>query len=168
MRAFSNEGFMDLEVELMLLRRKKARGQNQPVQVIKARHMAELEQVKVHFTILENVKLVHIVCILFDFLCNKTSDEIRGTNGDAKALKPRHCENFMIILRDQEGTTGLQGRVTLDKVCCPLFELVKGHILRQNLSLFDCQFQACIPMEDMFDLCKNKIFRTSLKGPFKP
>ena len=78
MRAFSNEGFMDLEVELMLLRRKKARGQNQTVQVIKARHMAELEQVKVHFTILENVKLVHIVCILFDFLCNKTSDEIRG------------------------------------------------------------------------------------------
>ena len=61
MRAFSNEGFMDLEVELMLLRRKKARGQNQTVQVIKARHMAELEQVKVHFTILENVKLVHIV-----------------------------------------------------------------------------------------------------------
>ena len=46
MRAFSNEGFMDLEVELMLLRRKKARGQNQTVQVIKARHMAELEQVK--------------------------------------------------------------------------------------------------------------------------
>ena len=39
MRAFSNEGFMDFEVELMLLRRKKARGQNQTVQAIKARHM---------------------------------------------------------------------------------------------------------------------------------
>ena len=51
---------MDLVVELMLLRRKQARGQNQAVQVIKARHKAELEQVKVHFTILENVKLVHI------------------------------------------------------------------------------------------------------------
>ena len=82
--------------------------------------MAELEQVKVHFAILENVKLVHIVCILFDFLCNKTSDEIRSTNGDAKALKSRHCEYFMIILRVQEGTAGLQGRITLDKVCCPL------------------------------------------------
>ena len=62
---------------------------NEPVQVIKARHVAELEKVKVHFTILENVKLVHIVRIFFDFLCNKTSDEIRSTNGDAKALKPR-------------------------------------------------------------------------------
>ena len=51
--------------------------------------MAELEQIKVDFAILENVKLVHIIRILFDFLCNKTSDEIRGTNGDAKALKPR-------------------------------------------------------------------------------
>ena len=100
MRAFANEGVMDLEIEVMLLRRKQARGQNQAVQVIKARHMAELEQVKVHFTILEDVKFVHIVGILFDFLCNKTSDEIRGTNGDAKTLKPRHCENFMIILRD--------------------------------------------------------------------
>ena len=89
MRAFSNQGFMDLVVELMLLRRKQARGRNQAVQVIKARHVTELEEVKVHFAILENVKLVHIVCILFDFLCNKTSDEIRGTNGDAKALKPR-------------------------------------------------------------------------------
>ena len=83
MRAFANEGVMDLEIEVMLLRRKQARGQNQAVQVIKARHMAELEQVKVHFTILENVKLVHIICILFDFLFNKTSDEIRCTNGDA-------------------------------------------------------------------------------------
>ena len=64
MRAFSNEGVMDLAVEVMLLRRKQARGHNQAVQVIKARHMAELEQVKVHFTILENVKLVHIICIL--------------------------------------------------------------------------------------------------------
>ena len=91
MRAFSNEGVMDLEVEVMLLRRKQARGQNQAVQVIKARHMAELEQVKVHFTILENVKLVHIVRIFFDFLCNKTSDEIRSTNGDAKPLRRRVC-----------------------------------------------------------------------------
>ena len=49
MRAFSNEGVMDLAVEVMLLRRKQARGQNQAVQVIKARHVAKLEQVKVHF-----------------------------------------------------------------------------------------------------------------------
>ncbi|MGB1606584.1 MAG: hypothetical protein ACPIOQ_78365, partial [Promethearchaeia archaeon] len=104
--------------------------------------MAELEKVKVHFTILENVKLVHIVRIFFDFLCNKTSDEIRSTNGDAKALKPRHCEYFMIVLRVQEGAQGLQGRITLGKVCCPLFAVVKGHILRQDLSLSDCQCQA--------------------------
>ena len=35
MRAFSNEGVMDLAIEVMLLRRKQARGQNQAVQVIK-------------------------------------------------------------------------------------------------------------------------------------
>ena len=46
MRAFSNEGVMDLAIEVMLLRRKQARGQNQAVQVIKARHMAELERSK--------------------------------------------------------------------------------------------------------------------------
>ena len=132
MRAFSNQGIMDLVVELMLLRRPQARGQYQTVQVIKARHVAELEQVKMYFTILENVKLVHIIRIFFDFLCNKTSNEIRSTNGDAKALKPRHCEYFMIVLRVQEGETGLQGRITFDKVCCPLFELVQGHILRQT------------------------------------
>ena len=64
MRSFSNQGVMDLVVELMLLRRPQARGQYQAVQVIKARHVAELEQVKVDFTILENVKLVHI-CLLY-------------------------------------------------------------------------------------------------------
>ena len=88
MRAFANEGVMDLEIEVMLLRRKQARGQNQAVQVIKARHMAELEQVKVHFTILEDVKFVHIVGILFDFLCNKTSDEIRVPMGTPRPLNP--------------------------------------------------------------------------------
>ena len=70
MRSFSNQGVMYLAVEMMLLRRPQARGQYQPVQVIKARHVAELEKV----------------------------NEIRSTNGDAKALKPRHCEYFMIVL----------------------------------------------------------------------
>ena len=160
MRSFSNQGVMYLAVEMMLLRRPQARGQYQPVQVIKARHVAELEQVEVHFTVLENVKLVYIVRIGFDFLFNKTSDEISSTNGDAKTLKPRHCEYFMIVLRVQEGTQGLQGRIALDKVCCPLFEVVKGHILRQDLSLSDCQFQACVLLENMFDF--RKIFRTTL------
>ena len=53
MRAFSNEGVMDLAVEVMLLRRKQARGQNQAVQVIKARHMAKLEQVEVHLFVVK-------------------------------------------------------------------------------------------------------------------
>ena len=75
--------------------------------------------------------------------------------GDAKALKPRHCEYFMIVLRVQERAQGLQGRIALDKVCCPLFELVKGHTLRQDLGPSDCQFQACVLLDNMFDFRKD-------------
>ena len=78
MRAFSNQSIVYLKVELNLIRLVEVLGQYQSVHVIKARHVAKLDQVEVHFTVLKNVKLVYILVyrtVRFFFETGKSTKE---------------------------------------------------------------------------------------------
>ena len=78
MRAFSNQSIVYLKVELNLIRLVEVLGQYQSVQIIKTRHVAKLDQVEVHFTVLKNVKLVYILVyrtVRFFFETGKSTKE---------------------------------------------------------------------------------------------
>ena len=67
--------------------------------------VTEFDQVKVHFTILQNIELVNIFRIFVDFLFDKPSYESRSTNGDD--LKPSTVKISWSSSDSKSGRKGL-------------------------------------------------------------